>query len=269
MLRPYIYYNILYLSLVSVPEICQKIYSVYYRDRPLYLHTVTLFNFVVVKKQFEKCYPRWKAWKHEKSTPQGGGGVFSYKLRYIVGFELVEMVISTNSKPTIYHTLYDNTDPAWDVDNRKITFLHLPEYFQWFSQWCELLLGQLVQLYVVHGGGPGAADHVRRRHDVLALAHLYGLELVEAPDQVRGHGLDVHVGRGRHHDAVILKAKRGLNYPTIMRRCPSVGLMLGQRHRRWTSIKLTLGQRLVFAGRCSHPKGHLETAIGIILTGVK
>ena len=33
--------------------------------------------------------------------------VFSYKLRYIVGFGLVEMVISTNPKPTIlYPTLY-------------------------------------------------------------------------------------------------------------------------------------------------------------------
>ena len=37
------------------------------------------------------------------------GPVFSYKLRYIVGFELVEMVISTNSKPTIYRHFYENT----------------------------------------------------------------------------------------------------------------------------------------------------------------
>ena len=32
------------------------------------------------------------------------GPVFSYKLRYIVGFGLVEMAISTNPKPTIYLT---------------------------------------------------------------------------------------------------------------------------------------------------------------------
>ena len=37
--------------------------------------------------------------------------VFSYKLRYIVGFGLVEMAISTNPKPTIYRNLYENTGP--------------------------------------------------------------------------------------------------------------------------------------------------------------
>ena len=40
------------------------------------------------------------------------GPVFSYKLRYIVGFWLVEMAISTNQKPTIYRNLYENTAPA-------------------------------------------------------------------------------------------------------------------------------------------------------------
>ena len=39
------------------------------------------------------------------------GAVFSYKLRYIVGFWLVEMAISTNQKPTIYRNLYENTAP--------------------------------------------------------------------------------------------------------------------------------------------------------------
>ena len=38
--------------------------------------------------------------------------VFSYKLRYIVGFGLVEMAISTNPKPTIYRNLYENTSPG-------------------------------------------------------------------------------------------------------------------------------------------------------------
>ena len=53
------------------------------------------------------------------------GAVFSYKLRYIVGFWLVEMSISTNQKPTIYRNLYENTDPAayiftsiWIPDNK-------------------------------------------------------------------------------------------------------------------------------------------------------
>ena len=39
------------------------------------------------------------------------GTVFSYKLRYIVGFWLVEMAISTNQKPTIYRNLYENMGP--------------------------------------------------------------------------------------------------------------------------------------------------------------
>ena len=38
--------------------------------------------------------------------------VFSYKLRYIVRFWLVEMAISTNQKPTIYRKLYENTVPV-------------------------------------------------------------------------------------------------------------------------------------------------------------
>ena len=40
------------------------------------------------------------------------GPVFSYKSRYIVGFWLVEMAISTNQKPTIYRNLYENTAPG-------------------------------------------------------------------------------------------------------------------------------------------------------------
>ena len=32
--------------------------------------------------------------------------------RYIVGFWLVEMAISTNQKPTIYRNLYENTGPG-------------------------------------------------------------------------------------------------------------------------------------------------------------
>ena len=35
------------------------------------------------------------------------GAIFSYKLRYIVGFGLVEMAISTNPKPTVYLNLYE------------------------------------------------------------------------------------------------------------------------------------------------------------------
>ena len=44
------------------------------------------------------------------------GPVFSYKLRHIVGFWLVEMAISTNQKPTIYRNLYENTGPEGHVE---------------------------------------------------------------------------------------------------------------------------------------------------------
>ena len=51
--------------------------------------------------------------------------MFSYKLRYIVGFGLVEMAISTNP-PTIYRNLYKNTSPllkplSSDVDYKKVS----------------------------------------------------------------------------------------------------------------------------------------------------
>ena len=40
------------------------------------------------------------------------GPVFSYKIRYIVGFWLVKMAISTSQKPQIYRYLYENTGEA-------------------------------------------------------------------------------------------------------------------------------------------------------------
>ena len=41
--------------------------------------------------------------------------VHSYKLRYLVGFGLVEIAISTNPKPTTYRNLFENT-------SRKLLF---------------------------------------------------------------------------------------------------------------------------------------------------
>ena len=47
----------------------------------------------------------------------------SYKLRYIVGFWLVEMAISTNQKPTIYRNLYEDTVPdCWGAMRRAAPF---------------------------------------------------------------------------------------------------------------------------------------------------
>ena len=50
------------------------------------------------------------------------GPVLSYKSRYIVGFWLVEMAISTN-EPPIYRNLYENTGIRWwsTVDNSHKT----------------------------------------------------------------------------------------------------------------------------------------------------
>ena len=53
------------------------------------------------------------------------GPVFSYKLRYIVGFALVEMAISTNAKPTIYRNLYENTAMMSTTVIVSVFYLHL------------------------------------------------------------------------------------------------------------------------------------------------
>ena len=44
------------------------------------------------------------------------GPIFSYKLRYMVGFWLVQTAVSTNQKPTMYRNLYENTGPASNDD---------------------------------------------------------------------------------------------------------------------------------------------------------
>ena len=44
------------------------------------------------------------------------GFVFSYKLRYIVGFWLVEMAIWTDQKPAIYRNSYENTHPGSNLN---------------------------------------------------------------------------------------------------------------------------------------------------------
>ena len=51
--------------------------------------------------------PALKAWARS---------LFSYKWRYIVLFGLVKMAFSTNSKPTIYINLYENTSLDVTVD---------------------------------------------------------------------------------------------------------------------------------------------------------
>ena len=60
---------------------------------------------------------------------RASGIVFSYKLRYIAGFWLVEMAISTYQKPTIYCILYDDTGPE-----ARVHFCHIfpaPWHYYW------------------------------------------------------------------------------------------------------------------------------------------
>ena len=55
-----------------------------------------------------QLYFAYRPWEVHISIFSPGivqGPVLSYKLRYIVGFGLVEMAISTNPKPTIYRNL--------------------------------------------------------------------------------------------------------------------------------------------------------------------
>ena len=54
----------------------------------------------------------------------------SYKLRYIVGFGLVEMAISTNLKSTMYRNLFEKTDPGPDTKghvllSETVVYFHL------------------------------------------------------------------------------------------------------------------------------------------------
>ena len=84
------------------------------------------------------------------------GPVFSYKLRYIVGFWLVEMAISTNQKPTIYRNLYKNTCP--------VNTTHLYNIYTMLVQHCI----NVIQMFCVYwdsfwGGGGGSSANKRYR----------------------------------------------------------------------------------------------------------
>ena len=78
--------------------LCQLRYVFYHSDLRDSESGVHLSDIYAWRMVFYICYP---------------GAVFSYKLRYIVGFRLVEIAISTNQKPTIYRNLYENTGPGF------------------------------------------------------------------------------------------------------------------------------------------------------------
>ena len=58
-------------------------------------------------------------------------------------------------------------------------------------------------------------------------------------------------GQGSNRDHVMISRPPVFLEKTLNRRRSIVGSMLGQRRRRWTNIKPTLGQRCVFAGQVS------------------
>ena len=49
------------------------------------------------------------------------------------------------------------------------------------------------------------------------------------------------------------------NIPANMRHWPNVGLLLGQRRRRWANSNPTLGQRLMFAGIVPNFSSYITT----------
>ena len=66
------------------------------------------------------------------------GPVFSYKLRYIVGFWLVEMAISTNQKPTIYRNLYENTAPVLHLYIYMHASVNMATFYGWKKRICYI-----------------------------------------------------------------------------------------------------------------------------------
>ena len=66
----------------------------------------------ITYNQHNRCQRLSRLWKKQSQLFTVTGPAFSYKLRYIVGFGLVEMAISTNPKPTIYRNLYGNAGPV-------------------------------------------------------------------------------------------------------------------------------------------------------------
>ena len=79
---------------------------------PLYLLVVSTVKVAVKVKHLIEGEPeRW--WVRLRSSVIAKPGPeFSYKSRYIVGFGLVEMAISSQSKAYDYRNLYENTGPV-------------------------------------------------------------------------------------------------------------------------------------------------------------
>ena len=74
-----------------------------------YVRVITRVRTIIITYSLDThvATPRSKAYIVISHTNVNTGPVFSYKLRYIVRFGLVEMAIATNPKRTIYRNLYE------------------------------------------------------------------------------------------------------------------------------------------------------------------
>ena len=91
------HYNLFQKKCVAVVWRCVRHGTIMPKTAPRTVHIIMQHSSEMCVATPDKLFP---------------GPVFSYKLRYIVGFWLVEMAISTNQKPTIYRNLYENTGPV-------------------------------------------------------------------------------------------------------------------------------------------------------------
>ena len=101
------------------------------------------------------------------------GPVFSYKLRYIVGFWLVEIAISTNQKPTIYRNLYENTAPGFCI--LLSCWLYCSRLY---FDYCSLIVG----LYWCHLGWTGGCCAGASVGPILLMSHWLYRRLLYSTD---------------------------------------------------------------------------------------
>ena len=82
------------------------------------------------------------------------------------------------------------------------------------------------------------------------LLHISGISSCHSPAAYPGGTLALHLNKFKSVDYlnIHLTNNQVRLSPTNTRRWPKVGLLLGQRRRRWANIPPTLGQRLMFAG---------------------
>ena len=109
----------------------------------------------------------------------------------------------------------------------------LPECLDRIADRCEQGLVHLVQLQVMKRGGTTTAQELGWNPDLLSRLHVKWLQVVPAPDKLRGDGLHIHVGCPRNHHTVLLQyttqpfcntqlSCHTPHSPSVIHNCPSV-----------------------------------------------